>query len=152
MPALLFSKIVPSFTSDNLGAIGEVFIEHGYFLTAYLVLPIGPLLLVGILYKLLGFLVAWVVSQFFWVPHRFRYGILVAGGWGNWGDLRKSFLSCVHLRGSLANQIYDTATSVVMGITSAAPFAGSKDGDLGVAYIAILILVFFVSNYSIGPK
>lgn len=36
----------------------------------------------------MGLLLAWIVKQFFWVPHRFRYGILVAGGWGNYGDIR----------------------------------------------------------------
>jgi hypothetical protein len=33
--------------------------------------------------------IALLVKQFFWVPHRFRYGIIVAGGWGNWGDIRE---------------------------------------------------------------
>lgn len=34
---------------------------------------------------------AFVIKQFFWVPHRFRYGILVAGGWANVGDIRELF-------------------------------------------------------------
>lgn len=47
----------------------------------------GPLVLVAVLYEVLGVAIAWVVGRFFWVPHRFRYGLLIAGGWGNVGDL-----------------------------------------------------------------
>jgi predicted permease len=50
---------------------------------------VGPLVLVAVLYEVLGVALAWTVKQFFWVPHRFRYGILVAGGWGNVGDIRE---------------------------------------------------------------
>jgi auxin efflux carrier family protein len=34
---------------------------------------------------------AWIVKKLFWVPYRFRYGIFIAGGWGNYGDLREFF-------------------------------------------------------------
>lgn len=51
---------------------------------------LGPLVLVAILYEAIGIIIAWVIKQFFWIPHRFRYGILVAGGWGNYGDIRES--------------------------------------------------------------
>lgn len=36
----------------------------------------------------MGIALGWLVKQFFWVPHRFRYGMLVAGGWNNTGDIR----------------------------------------------------------------
>ncbi|KDQ17492.1 hypothetical protein BOTBODRAFT_155504 [Botryobasidium botryosum FD-172 SS1] len=68
MPSLLFSKIVPAFTPQNVKAL-------------------GPLLLVGILYQALGLAQAWIIRQFFWVPRRFHYGILAAGIWSNWGDV-----------------------------------------------------------------
>ena len=45
-------------------------------------------MLVALLYKLIGIALAWLIKQVCWVPHRFRYGILVAGGWGNEGDIR----------------------------------------------------------------
>jgi lipoprotein signal peptidase len=48
----------------------------------------GPLFLVAFLYMAIGLALGWVVKQLFWVPHRFRYGIIVAGGWSNWGDIR----------------------------------------------------------------
>ncbi|KAH8111143.1 auxin efflux carrier [Phellopilus nigrolimitatus] len=109
-PSLMFSKIVPAFTSENISAL-------------------GPLVLVGVTYELLGILLAWIIKQFFWVPHRFRYGILVAGGWGNVGDV---------------------PTAVIMSITGAAPFNPSTDQTLSVAYVAAFILVFFVSLFPMG--
>lgn len=53
---------------------------------------LGPLVLVAVVYELLGLLIAVVVKRFFWVPHRFRYGILVAGAFGNTGDIRECCL------------------------------------------------------------
>ena len=47
-------------------------------------------MLIALLYEAIGILCAWIIKQFFWVPHQFRYGILVAGGWANVGDIRES--------------------------------------------------------------
>lgn len=69
MPCLLFSRIVPAFDPQNIGSI-------------------APLTVVGLLYGIVGAAMAWIIKQFFWVPHRFRYGILAAGCWGNFGDIR----------------------------------------------------------------
>jgi predicted permease len=49
----------------------------------------GPLVFIALLYEGIGMIMALIIKQFFWVPHRFRYGILVAGGWGNVGDIRE---------------------------------------------------------------
>ncbi|QRV76962.1 hypothetical protein RhiJN_19808 [Ceratobasidium sp. AG-Ba] len=68
LPSLLFSKIVPGFTTQNIVAL-------------------GPLILVGCIYQLYGLFIAWIVRTVFWVPRRFHNGILVAGAWSNWGDL-----------------------------------------------------------------
>lgn len=103
----------------------------------------GPLVLVAVLYEIIGVAVAWTVKQLFWVPHRFRYGILVAGGWGNVGDIRghsAKFISLPYSRLGI------TATSVIMSITGAAPFNSEKDQTLAVAYISAFILVFMVSK------
>ncbi|KIJ64052.1 hypothetical protein HYDPIDRAFT_112578 [Hydnomerulius pinastri MD-312] len=110
LPSLMFSKIVPAFNSSNISAL-------------------GPLIFVGLLYEAIGIAIAWITTQFFWVPHRFRYGILVAGGWGNVGDI---------------------PTSVVMSITASAPFNGTEDENLAVAYIAAFILVFFITLFVFG--
>ncbi|EGO19763.1 hypothetical protein SERLADRAFT_478030 [Serpula lacrymans var. lacrymans S7.9] len=70
-----------------------------------------------------------LIKQFFWVPHRFRYGIIVAGGWGNVGDI---------------------PTSVVMSITGSAPFNGTDDQNLSVAYIAAFLLIFCITLFPMG--
>ncbi|EIN08921.1 auxin efflux carrier [Punctularia strigosozonata HHB-11173 SS5] len=110
LPCLMFSKIVPAFTTQNISAL-------------------GPLVLVAIIYQALGVAFAWAIKQVFWVPHRFRYGILVAGGFGNTGDI---------------------PTAVVMSIAGNAPFNGTEDQNLAVAYIAAFILVFFVLLFPAG--
>ncbi|KAF9267668.1 hypothetical protein L218DRAFT_1073777 [Marasmius fiardii PR-910] len=110
LPCLMFSKMVPAFTPDNIGAL-------------------GPLVLIASIYSIIGIVIAWVIKQLFWVPHRFRYGILVAGGWGNVGDI---------------------PTSVIMGITGAAPFNATHDQTLAVAYISVFILVYMISLFPMG--
>jgi predicted permease len=45
--------------------------------------------LIALIYEAMGILLSLTVKQLFWVPHRFRYGILVAGGWSNIGDIRE---------------------------------------------------------------
>ncbi|KAJ7870944.1 auxin efflux carrier transmembrane protein [Mycena olivaceomarginata] len=98
-PCLMFSKIVPSFSVGNISAL------------------------------VLGGLVAWLVSQFFWVPHRFRWGILVAGVWGNVGDI---------------------PTAVVLSIMGAAPFNGSADQTLSVGYISGFLFVGVITFFPLG--
>ncbi|KAL9710416.1 Protein M3 [Leucoagaricus gongylophorus] len=110
LPSLLFSKLVTAFTKDNIKAF-------------------GPLVFVAVLYEALGVLLAWIIKQFFWVPHRFRYGILVAGGWGNVGDV---------------------STAVLLSLTGNAPFQGTQDQNLAVAYISVFILVFTITLFPCG--
>ncbi|KIM40479.1 hypothetical protein M413DRAFT_445931 [Hebeloma cylindrosporum] len=110
LPCLMFSKIVPAFSADNVGAL-------------------GPLVLVALLYEGMGIVLGYIVKQLFWVPHRFRYGIIVAGGWGNVGDI---------------------PTSVIMSVTGAAPFMGVEDQTLAVAYISAFILVFMLTMFPFG--
>ncbi|KAK7688364.1 hypothetical protein QCA50_008736 [Cerrena zonata] len=109
-PCLMFSKIVPAFNSDNIGSL-------------------GPLVLVAAIYQILGLLFAFVIKKFCWLPHRFRHGIYVAGGWGNYGDI---------------------PTSVVMSIAGSAPFKGVADQNLSIAYISVFILVFYVTLFPMG--
>jgi hypothetical protein len=84
LPALLFSKLVPAFNTDNVKAIGW---PDAFKNDIDPEIQTGPLALVALLYELMGVALAWIVRKFFWVPHRFRYGILIAGGWGNVGDV-----------------------------------------------------------------
>lgn len=110
LPCLLFSKIITAFTPDNIKAL-------------------GPLVLVAVLYEALGIFLAWIIRLLFWVPHRFRYGILVAGGWGNVGDV---------------------STAVLLSLTGNAPFRGASDQNLAVAYISVFILVFSITLFPFG--
>ncbi|KAJ7202146.1 auxin efflux carrier transmembrane protein [Mycena pura] len=111
LPSLMFSKIVPAFNSQNIGALGS-------------------LILVGFIYEGMGIVLAWLVSRFFWVPHRFRWGMLVAGGWGNYGDI---------------------PVAVVMSITGARPFNGTSDQTLSVAYVAGFLFVRLIGLDYVGP-
>ncbi|KAJ7653153.1 auxin efflux carrier [Mycena polygramma] len=110
VPSLMFSKIVPAFTSQNISAL-------------------GPLVLIAVTYQLMGFALAWTTKQFFWVPHRFRWGILAAGGWGNYGDI---------------------PTSIAISITGAAPFNGTSDQTIAVAYISGLSLFYMMTFFPLG--
>ncbi|KAK0474151.1 auxin efflux carrier [Armillaria novae-zelandiae] len=110
MPCLMFSKLVPAFSSSNISVL-------------------GPLFAIGAIYQFMGVGLAWLVKQFFWVPHRFRYGMLAAGGWGNYGDI---------------------PTAVILSITGNAPFNGEKDQDLAVAYISALILYYMFTFFPLG--
>ncbi|KAJ7653127.1 auxin efflux carrier [Mycena polygramma] len=110
VPSLMFSKIVPAFTSQNIAAL-------------------GPLVLIAVVYQLMGLFIAWTTKQLFWVPHRFRWGILAAGGWGNYGDI---------------------PTSIAMSIAGAAPFNGSSDQTLAVAYISGLSLFYMITFFPLG--
>ncbi|KAI5481397.1 auxin efflux carrier transmembrane protein [Pseudohyphozyma bogoriensis] len=97
LPSLLFAKIVPSFTSDNINAM-------------------GPIVLVAMFYIIMSFVFGLII----------RWGILVASAWSNWGDLPTAFVST---------------------ITLSAPFNGTEDSNLSIAYVAIFILVFYVTLF-----
>lgn len=109
LPCLLFSKIVPSLNKDNVSAI-------------------GPIFLVAFSYILISLLMGLIVRTLTRTPHNFRWGILAASGWSNWGDL---------------------PTSVAQTVCAGAPFAAG-DEDLAVAYVAIFILVFYVTLFPLN--
>ncbi|KAH8814734.1 auxin efflux carrier [Flagelloscypha sp. PMI_526] len=110
IPSLMFSKIVTAFAPENIHVL-------------------GPLVLVAVIYHILGFVLTWLIKQFFWVPHRMRNGILVAGMFGNVGDI---------------------PISVLMSITASAPFSGAADQTLAVAYISAFILIFVLLLFPFG--
>ncbi|KAG2036431.1 auxin efflux carrier [Suillus americanus] len=109
-PNLMFSTIIPSFNSSNITEL-------------------GPLILVALIYMLIGITLSWIIKQLFWVPHRFRHGILVAGGWANIGDV---------------------PISVALSVMASAPFNGTDDENLAVSYIAVFLLVWSVTLFPLG--
>ncbi|KAK0192952.1 auxin efflux carrier [Armillaria mellea] len=128
MPCLMFSKMVPAFSSSNIGVLGVL--SRGW-VSPPISLPVKltPVLRCLILFHSRTAVYDWRYLPFFWVPHRFRYGMLAAGGWGNYGDI---------------------PTAVIMSITGAAPFNGEKDQDLAVAYISALILYYMFTFFPLG--
>lgn len=69
IPALLFSSIVPAFTTANVSAI-------------------GPLVLLATVYILIGLLFGLVIREVFYVPRNFWQGVVVASGLSNWTSMR----------------------------------------------------------------
>ncbi|AAW46043.1 hypothetical protein CNBJ0750 [Cryptococcus deneoformans B-3501A] len=110
LPALVFGSMISAFTSENIKAFGS-------------------LILIAILYMILGFICAWFVREFFFVPPDFRYGILVMGTISNWGNL---------------------PTAVVQTLAKSAPFDPDTDVELGIAYIAVFILAMNVCLFPMG--
>ncbi|KAJ7148770.1 auxin efflux carrier [Mycena crocata] len=117
VPSLMFSKIVPAFTSQNISVLAMCYVLA------------SPLVLIAVIYQLMGIAIAWTTKQLFWVPHRFRWGILAAGGWGNYGDI---------------------PTSIAISIAGAAPFNGSSDQTLSVTYISGLSLFYMITFFPLG--
>lgn len=68
----MFSKIIPAFTSQNISALGTASPRLIYLPRFKSRLFPGPLVLVALLYEGIGMILAWMISQIFWVPHRFR--------------------------------------------------------------------------------
>lgn len=74
----MFSKIIPSFTPDNVGSIGIIVLTSLFYMSISLILGL-------------------IIRQVFPVPKNFRWGILAAAGWSNTGDLPTSVIATVTL-------------------------------------------------------
>ncbi|KAG2755100.1 hypothetical protein P692DRAFT_20649253, partial [Suillus brevipes Sb2] len=109
-PNLMFSTIVPSFDSSN-------------------VTELGLLVIIALIYMLIGITLSWIIKQLFWVPSRFRHGIIVAGGWANTADI---------------------PISVTLSVMASESFNGTDDENLAVGYIACFLLVFYVTLFALG--
>ncbi|KAJ7286529.1 hypothetical protein C8J57DRAFT_1497178 [Mycena rebaudengoi] len=109
-PCLMFSRIISAFTAQNISGL-------------------GPIMLIAAMYQAIGVGIALITKQFFWVPHRFRWGIFVAGGWGNYGDI---------------------STPIAMSIMGAAPFNGAGDQALSVAYISAMSFYYMITLFPLG--
>ncbi|KAK4048296.1 Protein M3 [Microbotryomycetes sp. JL201] len=78
LPSLLFSKVVPSFNSDNISQLGPL------FLTAFFYILLSGAF--GIIWRALTP-----------TPRRFRYGILAGYAFGNYGDLPTAVIQTLAL-------------------------------------------------------
>ncbi|CAE6425665.1 unnamed protein product [Rhizoctonia solani] len=112
MPALLFSKIVPGYTAQNIVAL-------------------GPLILVACIYQLYGLVIAWITRKIFWVPRRFHSGILAAGIWSNWGDLPTAVIMSMTASAPFSPGDSDVAVAylsafILVFFVTLFPFGGSR--------------------------
>lgn len=98
LPALLFSKIVPSITPENAKAI-------------------GPIFLVGSVYMLISMLLGVLVRMVFPTPRNFRWGLIAAATWSNWGDVPTSI---AQVRLSLAQCSVEHNLTIISNRLSAA--------------------------------
>ncbi|WWD00826.1 hypothetical protein V866_007764 [Kwoniella sp. B9012] len=89
----------------------------------------GPLFMVAVIYQLIGLLFAVITRELFYVPKDFHHGILVLGMLSNWGNL---------------------PTAVVQTLAKSSPFDPDTDVELGVAYIAVFVLVMTVTLFPLG--
>ncbi|KAG2074513.1 hypothetical protein BDR04DRAFT_180656 [Suillus decipiens] len=110
LPSLLFSKASAILNADNDAAF-------------------GPLIVIAIIYMAIGLAFSLSIKQIFWVPYRFRYGILVAGGWAS---------SC------------DITISVMTDIMASLPFDGLYDQDLAVTYTGVFCVIFYLTIFTCG--
>ncbi|CEL59973.1 Protein ECM3 OS=Saccharomyces cerevisiae (strain ATCC 204508 / S288c) GN=ECM3 PE=1 SV=1 [Rhizoctonia solani AG-1 IB] len=112
LPALLFSKIVPGYTAQNIVAL-------------------GPLILVACIYQLYGLVIAWITRKIFWVPRRFHSGILAAGIWSNWGDLPTAVIMSMTASAPFSPGDSDVAVAylsafILVFFVTLFPFGGSR--------------------------
>ena len=81
---------------------------------------VGVLVITSVLYMLIGLVFGYIVRTVTKIPQGWRYGVLAAGAFSNWGDL----------------------PLVLIGtIVSTAPFNGAIDEAKGLSYVAVYIFV-----------
>ncbi|KAK9896043.1 auxin efflux carrier [Cystobasidium minutum MCA 4210] len=89
----------------------------------------GPLSLVAILFVVIGTTLFAILREIFYVPGDFQWGFLMLGAMSNWGNL---------------------PIAVVQSVGTETPFDPSKDQALGIAYIAVFILIMNAMFYGVG--
>ncbi|CED85262.1 Auxin efflux carrier [Phaffia rhodozyma] len=92
LPCLIFASIVPSFSADNVSAL-------------------GPLIMSAVLYELIGLVFSLIIREIFWVPRNFQWGILMAGTLSNWGNLPTAIVQSV-----ATNAPFDPDTDPTLGV------------------------------------
>ncbi|KAG2136363.1 auxin efflux carrier [Suillus bovinus] len=110
LPSLMFSRALSALNAKNDAAF-------------------GPLIVIALIYMAIGFTLSLFIKRFFWVPYRFRYGILVAGGWAS---------SC------------DITMSVMTDIMASLPFNSVYDQDLAVTYVSAFCVIFYLTILTCG--
>lgn len=89
----------------------------------------GPLSLVAILFVVIGTGLFAILREIFYVPGDFQWGFLMLGAMSNWGNL---------------------PIAVVQSVGTETPFDPERDQALGIAYIAVFILIMNAMFYGVG--
>ncbi|KAI0787320.1 auxin efflux carrier [Fomes fomentarius] len=90
---------------------------------------LGPLFVIAFLYQAIGFAFGIIIREICYVPRNFWQGLIVLTGMSNWGNL---------------------PTAVVVSVTQQAPFNSDTDPALGVSFIAIFIVVYYIIFFMLG--
>jgi hypothetical protein len=140
MPCLLFSKIVPAFTSSNIAALGISIYTHA---------PGGKLMFMQARSCLsLSYTSLSAPSSQLWCGRSSGSRTVSGTVYSSPGDTRTGATSVRRARLDLHRRVVLTwselATAVVLSICASPPFNGTKDSDLAVAYVSVFILVFSV--------
>ncbi|PCH40729.1 auxin efflux carrier [Wolfiporia cocos MD-104 SS10] len=93
LPALIFTNVVPAFTSSNVSAL-------------------GPLFLTAFSYQLMGFSFGLIIREIFYVPRNFWQGIVVLCGMSNWGNLPNAIVSSI-----MQQAPFDPKTDPELGVS-----------------------------------
>jgi auxin efflux carrier family protein len=132
MPCLLFSKTVPSFTSDNLGEVGVLILTSVFYQGILLLYnPIDISLRLNLCFDCpmchaITILAIW--SSFCWNLFKLGYSVL--------------YIKLICATG-------DIPLAFVMTLTAAQPFT-TEDQSLGIAYISIIIVWCFLTMFPFG--
>lgn len=105
LPALIFANVVPAFTSQNVSAL-------------------GPLFLTAFSYLGFGFIFGYILREVFYVPRNFWQGIVILCGMSNWGNLRQCLLRAIT---SVFTHMCSVANAIVQAVMEEAPFDPDTD-------------------------
>jgi len=90
---------------------------------------LGPIFLMAFFYIFAGLLMTMILREIVFVPRQFRWGLVTCGTMSNWNNL---------------------PTAVLMTVFMHAPFNGSADTQLGIAFIAVFIVAFQITYFASG--
>ncbi|KZO97956.1 hypothetical protein CALVIDRAFT_554062 [Calocera viscosa TUFC12733] len=90
---------------------------------------LGPIFLMAFFYIFAGLLMTLVLREIVFVPRQFQWGLVTCGTMSNWNNL---------------------PTAVLMTVFMHAPFSGTADTQLGIAFIAVFIVAFQITYFATG--
>ncbi|KZT62961.1 hypothetical protein CALCODRAFT_478853 [Calocera cornea HHB12733] len=90
---------------------------------------LAPIFLMAFFYIFAGLLMTLILQEIVFVPRQFRWGLVTCGAMSNWNNL---------------------PTAVLLTVFMHAPFSGTADTQLGIAFIAVFIVAFQITYFATG--